>query len=323
MEAVKTGQFSQEKIREIAELGNKLVTGAGGYREAARQLQKYNLDQRENLVKNVEEDAWAFPAVAEALVEIMTKGVCPSYYGPGPAPTRQRGYPYQGTQSWEIIQNLWKLIAAGKMLVCTSQTVSVDDAVEATPCCLIPKRNPDRAISADSRLISDLRRVNLGFNKSELYPVVVPMIYDIIEEILRLNRKNPGLEVVTCKRDVDSAFTRIYINPDVIRLITTEFRAEDLGWTEDLICGHLCLPFGWVGSPAFSNSSQMPWTPGFESSEAITHVGLARNRLRCGPMLTMPCLRKYEFTRDYPTAYGVGNGVVEDTLDAMLSIRKR
>ena len=218
MTTVKAEPFSQEKIKEIAELGDKLATQAGGYCEAERQFQKYNMEQREWLVKNTEEDAWAFPAVSESLIKIMSNGVCPSYYGPGPAETRQRGYPYQGTQPWEIIRNLWKLIAEGEMLICTSKTVSTKDAAEATPCCLIPKRNPDRTISADSRLISDLRRVNLGFAKSELYPVIVPMIYEIIEEILRLKRKNPGLEVVTCKRDVDSAFTRIYITQAIQRI---------------------------------------------------------------------------------------------------------
>ena len=242
------------------------------------------------LAKNVAEDAWAFPAISESLVNILTSGVCPSYYGPGPAETRIKGYPYKGTQSWEIIKNLWELIAEGKMLICTSQTVGNNSAVEATPCCLIPKRNPDRTISADTRLISDLRRANLGFGKAEMYPVIAPMIYEIIEEVLKLKRKNPGLEVVTCKRGVDAAFTRIYITPDMIRLITTEFRAEDIGWNEDLICGHLCLPFGWIGSPAFSKYLPMRWMRVLRPLEAIMQDGQEQSHLEYGHMWTTPCL---------------------------------
>ena len=101
------------------------------------------------------------------------------------------------------------------------------------------------------RLISDLRHVNLGFDKTELYHAMVPTIYELVEEILKLKRKNPGLGVATCKRNIEEAFARVFINPDLIRLIATEFRSQDLGWRGDLICGHLFLPFGWVGSPAY------------------------------------------------------------------------
>lgn len=177
----------------------------------------------------------------------MKKGACPEYYGPGPSKERQRGFPYQSDQTWELIRNLRKLVSQGKMLLCTSATVSINDDLETTPRNLVPKRNPDRAISADMRLISDLRKVDLGFGKSELYLAIAPSIYELLEEILKLKRKKPGLDVVTCKRDIDAALTRVFINPDLIRLISTEFRSTDLNWGDDLICGHLCLPFGWVG----------------------------------------------------------------------------
>ena len=40
MSTVKAEQFSPEKVAEIANLGGQLVRLAGGYHEAARQLQK-------------------------------------------------------------------------------------------------------------------------------------------------------------------------------------------------------------------------------------------------------------------------------------------
>lgn len=225
---VRGAQYGREKVRQVADLGDRLVRQAGSYLEAARQVQKCNLEERDQLVGNAKEDSWAFPAVAELLVNALTHGVCPEYYGPGPTESRQGVSPYQGTQSWEIVENLRKLANEGEMLMCASLTAPLNDDLEATPCGLIPNRNPDRAICADTRLISDLRRINLGFTKSELYPSIVPMVYELAEEILRLKRRNPGIDAVTCKRDIDAAFTGVSINPDMTRLITTELRAEGL-----------------------------------------------------------------------------------------------
>ena len=156
--------------------------------------------------------------------------------------------------------------------MCASLSVSSYAHVEATPCGLIPKGNPDRKISADSRLISDLRRVNLCFGKTELYHAIAPMIYEIAEEIPRLKRKNHGLDIVTCKRDIEAAFARLFIKPDMIRFIDTELRAEELRRCVDFISGHLCLPFGWVGSHAFF---QM-----FASASGARFKKFGRNRPR-------------------------------------------
>ena len=134
--------FSSEKAEQVAELGDRLTKQTGSYCEAARQLQKCNLEERMDAVQHVTEDSWAFPSIAEHLLDIMKNGVCTEYYGPVPLGERQRGFPYQPDQTWELVKNLWKLVSKGKMLLCASATVSVKDDVEATPRNLTPRRNP-------------------------------------------------------------------------------------------------------------------------------------------------------------------------------------
>ena len=65
------------------------------------------------------------------------------------------------------------------------------EGIGATPSGLPPKRNPDRAIGVDFRFISDLRRAEIGFEKGELYPTLIPTVYDLVVEIICLGRKNP------------------------------------------------------------------------------------------------------------------------------------
>ena len=62
--------------------------------------------------------------------------------------------------------------------------------VEATPSTLVPKRNPDRSRSSETRAISHLRRINLYFGNSEIYPAELPTVRDLANRIVALKR-NP------------------------------------------------------------------------------------------------------------------------------------
>ena len=156
--------FSREKTQQLADIGDKIVRKSCSYRGATRQMQTCNLVSLEHLAGNANGNSRPFKAISESLVGILTHGVCPEYYGPGPAGSRSRGYPYQSTQPWEMVGALRNSVIDGNVPICTIATSSADSDIEAAPSGLIQRRNPDRAFSADSRLISDSGRAHCSIN---------------------------------------------------------------------------------------------------------------------------------------------------------------
>ena len=67
--------------------------------------------------------------------------------------------------------------------------------VEAAPSTLVPKRNPNRSRSSEKRATSDLRRINLYFGNSEIYPAELPTVSDLAKRIVALKR-NPSNKCV-------------------------------------------------------------------------------------------------------------------------------
>ena len=117
---------------------------------------------------------------------------------------------------------------------------------------LAAKKNPDRALCDDTRLISDLGAVNFGFDIDELFTVWVPsIIIDILEEIHRRRRRLPMMTATLRKRDIGGTFSRIFIRPDLSRLMMTEMDGRLLGLDDNVMVIYLLLPFGWVSSPSY------------------------------------------------------------------------
>ena len=106
------------------------------------------------------------------------------------------------------------------------------------------QENTDRTISVDTRLISDLRAADLGFQKQDSPHVWVPPIIDIVAEIQRRRRRFPKMTVLMCKRDIEGAFNRIFIHPDPWRLMMAELDGRLLGLDENAMISHIGLPFG-------------------------------------------------------------------------------
>ena len=110
---------------------------------------------------------------------------------------------------------------------------------------------PDRTLSVDYRIVSDLRQINLGNHKEDFYPVEVIKVSDLVQRIVKLQRQFPTSPALMAKRDIASAFRRILLHPDLIHIFTTDIQGDKLGRKHDLFMGHLAMPFGWVASPAY------------------------------------------------------------------------
>ena len=125
-----------------------------------------------------------------------------------------------------------------------------DSPVETTPTTTAGGKNPDRTVSTGRRVISDMRRINVGFNTSQYYPVLVPSIESIARLLIAMTVGFPCFQIEMAKRDIASAFRLLRLHPAPSLLMCTEFPGWVLGREYDLVLFYLAMPFGWNGSPA-------------------------------------------------------------------------
>ena len=227
-------EYSRGELEEVIRLGNQMVISSGGYRQAARELQEINLSMRQNLITRIEGAQHIFPAIAPQILEIARLGAIPEYRGLMPGGQRAMHYPYVSADTEKIAKKLWNDIRAGIMVICESDVASGGDQVVSHSSSVAHKKMPDRALSVDYRIISDLRQINLGHHKEDFYPVEVVKLADMAKRILKLKRQYPSMLILMTKRDVASAFRRILLHPDLIHIFTTDIPGAALDRKADL-----------------------------------------------------------------------------------------
>ena len=195
----------------------------------------------ESVRAKIERGRHLFPAISRQVCEIYTVGVFPEYTGPGMALPRESGSPYDRSKSFPIVKKFRKLIRDGEMMVASDAADNVAQTRRPRPTSSAQKKMPDRPLSVDFRVISDLRIVNLGF--------------DAAQRIAKLKDVPTSLPARVCKRDIGDAFRRVFIRPDLRKLLRRDLDASDVGVStteyETVHFPFLALPFGWVGSPIY------------------------------------------------------------------------
>lgn len=159
----------------------------------------------------------------------------------------------------------------------TSSVGGDGDRIEATPSTLVLKSNPGRSWSTEKRAIADLRRINLYFDTSDVYPVELPTVKELARRIIALKRKFPQTNVLLAKRDIKSAFRLIRVHPRLSRVMVTEFAGRHFGLEEDILMFYGVLPFGWGSSPGHF----------CRFSDAIARLHQLHGP--SGPLWNMPC----------------------------------
>ena len=149
-----------ENLRTVANLGDRLNRLSGEVRIAARHVQGIILKKRKSLVAGLDAMSRVDPALVGHVKDSHTRGVLPAYRGVGPETPRVRGPPYNHGQSFDIISKIWKDVRAGRILICTTRTVTENDKIICTPSTLATKKLPGRTLSTEMRSISDVRLVN-------------------------------------------------------------------------------------------------------------------------------------------------------------------
>ena len=161
-----------------------------------------------------------------------------------------RGLPYNASSTNPIAEKFRGDIRAQRLSVCSTLSVTLDTPIEATPTTTVGKKNPDRSISHDRGAIADLRRVNVGFDISQFYPVRVPSVESIARLLVSLTVLLPGFEIEVAKRDIASAFRLLRLHPALALVMCTELPGCELGRARDVVVFYLVMPFGRSGSPA-------------------------------------------------------------------------
>ena len=238
----------------VALLGNRIVREHGDVRLAARKIQEIEMRKCVGQSESAKSLLRNHPALRDDVIQLHTIGAMPHFRGGEPDYPRPSGLPYDESKSLEMVEKIWKDAKEGRALVISPHVSGSDAPLIATPATTAQKRLPDRTLSTDFRIISDLRYTNLFCDKSDYPEVRVTDMEKIAERLVALEMRWPGLRTLCNKRDIDSAFKRIRVHPDASEILRTEFRAELFGIDDPdatLIFLYLVLPFGWRASPGY------------------------------------------------------------------------
>ena len=83
-----------------------------------------------------------------------------------------------------MVEKIWKDVRNGRVLVISSKQAGEDAPILATPTTTAQKRLPDRTLSTDFRIISDLGFPNLSCQKEDFPEVHLADVTKIAERAL-------------------------------------------------------------------------------------------------------------------------------------------
>ena len=200
------------------------------------------------LVINAERWLSDAPALQEDAMQLHRLGAVPTYRGVTPPLGRVRGLPHNPADTMMMMEKLRAYVREGKMFVCTQNGVPFGTQILTSPSTTVAKKLPDRTLSVERRLIWDGRRVNIHCPKQDYWHLDTPSIRDLATWAAQIKGEFPGVEVIGTKRDIDSAFTRVRLRRDSVRMFSTEFSLGPSD-ADNFIFFYLVLPFGFTGSP--------------------------------------------------------------------------
>ena len=244
------GEFPVENMQEVMDAGSKLAQAAGGMVKAARQVRFLRFRELRYAREFIEKTQHLYPEAAEEVMSIFTIGAAPKYDALPAKTVPGDGYPHNAAHTRKILESMWGDMRQLKVILCATTSLTFGERLEYSPTTTVPKRLPDRTFSSKSRIISDLRRINLGINTDDFFPIWLPDVKDITERIVRKKRQYPGYPIKLCKRDISNAFKRVPLHPDYIAIFCNQFERGASGLSHDATIGWLALPFGFSASPA-------------------------------------------------------------------------
>ena len=184
------------------------------------------------------ENRTLFPIQYPAVMGMLGHGVRAVYARGVVGALRKRGLPYSISTpaTTELVaEKFQKDMRARRFFACPTKRISPDTPIEATPTTAVEKKTPDRTISADRRVIADMRRANVGFESPQYYPARAPSIESITRLLVSMAATLPGFDVEMAKKDIASSSRLLRLNPALALLMCTELPGGFLWRSRDLV----------------------------------------------------------------------------------------
>ena len=163
---------------------------------------------------------------------ILDLGVRAEYSKGAGATPRCRGLPRNHTRksnSVLISEKLWMGSRDRRAIARSARDISLGTPIGETPTTSVRKKNPDRTISTGRRAIADMRRIYLGINPAQYYPMRFTIVESLARLLVSMAVSFHGIPVQLTKRDIASAFRLLRIRPSLSLVMCDELHGGILG----------------------------------------------------------------------------------------------
>ena len=242
--AISKQPYSHAAVLDALVIGERMVSKFHDVRLVARQIQEIVMRENAPLVENARAFLAFNPTLANRVADLHDRGSMPCYHGEEPSGPRSSGLPYEDSKTEPVIQKMWKDVNKGRILILPSELADRYVKVIPTPTTTAPKKMPDRTLPEDVRIISDLRLPNLFCAKSDFPEITITDLRAIAERAISLRRTWPHNPLTCCKRDIDAAYKRIRVHPDMSIILCAEFHLKHFGGDGTFYMMYMTLPFG-------------------------------------------------------------------------------
>ena len=123
----------------------------------------------------------------------------PFYEGGEPSGPRNSGFPYEASKTNLMVQNIWKDVTQGRVLIVPSLQVDKHAKAIQTPTTTAHKKMPDRTVSKDVRIISDLRLPNIFCTKSDFPEIAITDLREAAGRVISLGMTWHHIPLACCK----------------------------------------------------------------------------------------------------------------------------
>ena len=148
--------FSAEAAHRVLKAGPKLVAKYEDVRLYARHVQGIHMRAMAPQARNARNPLGEAPELGEQISGLRDVGALPNYGGSSPGAVRSSGLPYDESKIYLAARKLWKDVRKGGVLVLHGDAINTENPMAHTPSTKAVRNIPDREISPDVGIISDL-----------------------------------------------------------------------------------------------------------------------------------------------------------------------
>ena len=247
--------------RRVCKAGNALLEEGGSVQRAAEALWTVREELGRHNLQGVEDgdlEELLHPDHLAYMREIRREGMPARYVGER-SRVRADPHPRARANLPQVFKQLMKDVAKHRILVVDSKHPNLKHTA-ASPFEAVPKMLPNRALSAEVRLVHDQRSINGGTSKELHPPALQPTHQQVVRRILFWKGRYPKVPIVLAKKDVAGAFRLLWLDPKDVELFAGEvpWKVDAMGSGEEkteqgdpdsLTMLFLVSSFGFSGSP--------------------------------------------------------------------------